>query len=176
MVSRCFQAYFFLPHCPPPNCLLATHAGHLANCSQEKKGGVAVPRLAWCTSKWQKISFNPLIGDVSRPIFAAHCKLNSKKLNQPSQNPGLLVCLRLSICWSTSSTYEWTIASIYFLFVYLFVCLSLLVYLSLCLFTWLSKCHCINSKYQEQDRTLRNLCREYCANSHQCVRRVRVTC
>ena len=88
----------------------------------------------------------------------------------------LLVCLRLSICWSTSSTYEWTIASIYFLFVYLFVCLSLLVYLSLCLFTWLSKCHCINSKYQEQDRTLPNLCREYCANSHQCVRRVRVTC
>ena len=45
----------------------------------------------------------------------------------------LLVCLRLSICWSTSSTYECTIASIYFLFVYLFVRLFIIVDLSVSL-------------------------------------------
>jgi hypothetical protein len=32
-----FPGIFFLAALPPPNCLLATHAGHLANCSQEKK-------------------------------------------------------------------------------------------------------------------------------------------
>jgi hypothetical protein len=32
-----FPGIFFFAALPPPNCLLATHAGHLANCSQEKK-------------------------------------------------------------------------------------------------------------------------------------------
>lgn len=31
-----FPGIFFFAALPPPNCLLATHAGHLANCSQEK--------------------------------------------------------------------------------------------------------------------------------------------